>query len=82
MITYYRGMWPRHSNRLAPFTNLSGLPKKSKIVWNDELSKSFKQVRAVIVQDALMAYPNHNLPFGIHTDSPDYHLGAGGRTVA
>ena len=45
-----------------------------------------KQVWAVIVQYALMAYQNYNVPFDIYTDSSDYHLGAyimqGGRPVA
>ena len=62
------------------------MAKQSKIVWNDEGSKSFQQVRAVIVQDALMAYSNHNLLFDIYTDSPDYQLEAcimqGGMPVA
>ena len=79
-------MFPRRSHILAPFTNLAGLPKKTKIVWNDTLDKAFKQVKAVLVQDCLMAYPNHNLPFKIYTDSSDYQLGGcimqNGRPVA
>ena len=55
---------------------LSWTPKKRKIPWNEELDKAFNQVKAVLVQECLMVYPNHNLPFEIYTDSSDYQLGA------
>ena len=86
MITYYRDMWPRRSHILAPFTALSGLPKKAKIDWTNELDLAFKRVKAIIVQDKLMTFPNHNKDFDIYTDSSDYQLGAcimqDGRPVA
>ncbi len=69
-------MWPRRSHILAPFTKLAGLKKGAKIDWTLELDKAFKQMLAVIAQDALMAYPDHNLPFEIYTDFLDYQLGA------
>ena len=31
MVTYYRDMWLRRSHILAPFTEVSGLPKKTKL---------------------------------------------------
>ena len=34
-----------------------------------------KQVKAVLVQECMMTYPNHNLPFKIYTDFLDYQLG-------
>ena len=76
IITYYRDMWPRRSHILAPFTNLAGLPKKAKLEWTEELDLAFERVKAIIVQDVLMSFPNHNTPFDIFTDSSDYQMGA------
>ena len=74
MITYYRDMWPCRSHILAPFTALSGLPKKAPIKWTQELDTAFRQMKAVLAEDALMAYPDHNHPFDIYTDASDYQL--------
>ncbi len=68
-------MWPRRSHVVAPFTKLAGFKKKAKIEWMPDLDKAFKQMLEVIAQNAIVAYPDHNLPFEIYTDSSDYQLG-------
>jgi len=88
LINWYRDFWPRRSHLLSPFTQLiRGIQKKkAPIVWTPELEKVFQEVKQVIASDALCAYPNHNEPFEVYTDSSDYQLGAailqGGRPVA
>ena len=71
MVNYNRDMWPRWTHILAPLTDLMG---KKKFQWNKEQDEAFKQMKAVIATDALLAYPDHNKPFKIKTDSSDHNL--------
>jgi RNase H-like domain found in reverse transcriptase len=73
MVGYYRDMWPRCSHILAPLTELTG---KKAFVWEDKHQQAFDQIKALIATDALLAYPNHNKPFNIKTDTSDYQLSA------
>ena len=83
MVGYYREMWPKMSHTLAPLTALTGLKT---FRWSPECAKAFTRMKAVVATDAMLAYPNHNLPFDIETDASDYQLGAvikqNGRPVA
>ena len=73
LVTYYHDMWPRRSHILALLTDLLCTPKTFR--WNDECTNAFKQMKALIASDALLAYPDHNKPFHIETDASDFQLG-------
>ncbi len=44
--------------------------------WTVEMDLVFKCMKALMEQDCLLAYPNHNEPFQIYTDACSYQMGA------
>ena len=74
MINYYRDMWIRRSHVLAPLTKLC--TKEVKFVWGDEQQKAFDTIKRIISKQTLLAYPNFNKKFVIHTDASHTQLGA------
>ncbi len=40
-----------------------------------EMDLAFKQMKAIMAWDCLIAYPNYNKPFHIYTDTSSYQMG-------
>jgi hypothetical protein len=80
MVNYYRDMRPHQSDIMTPLTAKTGAPKKDKkappFVWSPEMQKAFDQMKALMAADVECAYPNHNKPFHIFTETSNCQLGA------
>ena len=74
MVNYYRDMWIRRSHVLAPLASLTS--KTTKWVWGEEQQTAFDTMKKIISREALLAYPDFNEPFDIHTDASHTQLGA------
>jgi len=72
-VNYYRDMWPKRAHLLAPLTKLTGSKAFS---WSAEQSDAFRSLKAMIVQDTTLHFPDHNDPFDVYTDASDYQLGS------
>ena len=88
MVQYYRDLWARRSEMLAPLTSLVGecghITKQSELLkvkkkpwkWTDEHQKAFDDVKATIAKDVSLAYPDYSIGFEIYTDRSKRQLGA------
>jgi len=87
MVQYYRDMWTKQSKMLAPLTDLVGECGQTKVTkakgtkkipwhWDEKHQRAFDLVKATIVQDVVLAYPDYSKPFEIYTDASKTQLGA------
>ena len=74
IVNYYRDMWVRRSHVLAPLASLTS--KTTKWKWEAEHQKAFDDMKRIISKETLLAYPDFNEEFVIHTDASHYQLGA------
>jgi hypothetical protein len=74
LVNYYRDMWRRRSELLAPLSMLTS--EKTKFKWTDVEQKAFDRMKTQISKDVLLSYPDFNKPFYIHTDASKIQLGA------
>ena len=66
MINFYRDMWQKRSEILAPLTALT--PKNVKYELKEKHQKCFDAIKRVIGRELFLAYPDLNAPFETHTD--------------
>jgi hypothetical protein len=87
MVQYYRDMWARRSEMLAPLTNLVGecrgtkttsmnKTKKKPWRWDPTHQQVFDNVKAAIAKETVLAYLDFLKPFEIYTDASSTKLGA------
>ena len=63
-------MWANRSYILHPLTALKS--HKVKFKWTDVEKKASDDIKRAVSQDTLLAYPDFNEHFDIHTDARDY----------
>jgi hypothetical protein len=85
MARYYRDMWQKHSEMLAPLTNLVGecgetkttkmnKTKKKAWWWESIHQQACDNVRATIAKEVVLAYPDFTKPFEMYTDASTMQL--------
>jgi hypothetical protein len=87
MVQYYRDMWQKCSEMLAPLANLVGecgetkTTKKNKTKkkpwrWESIHQQAFDNIKAIIAKEVVLAYPDFTKPFVIYSDASTMQLGS------
>ncbi len=87
MIQYYRNMWAKHIEMLAPLTDLVGDCGKMKTTkknknktkpwqWDPIHQQAFDNIKAAIAKEVVLAYPDFSKPFEIDRNASSTQLGA------
>ncbi len=87
MVQYYRDMWAKRSEMLAPLSDLvrecGGMKttrknkvKKKPWQWDPIHQEAFYNVKTTIAREVVLAYPDFTKPFDIYTDASTKQLGA------
>ena len=85
MVQYYRDMWMRRSDMLAPLTDLVGEcgqtkttkakgTKKASWHWDDIHQQAFDLIKTTIARDVVLAYPDYSERFEIYADASNPKL--------
>lgn len=82
IVQYYRDLWEKRTDLLAPLTDLVGecgtTKKKRKAApwrWEAEHDEAFSRIKEVIARDVILAYPDFTKKFVIYTDASTRQLG-------
>jgi hypothetical protein len=84
---YYRDMWAKRSEMLAPLSDLVGecgetkTTRKNKVKkqpwhWDSIHQVAFDNVKTTIAKEVVLAYPDFTKPFDIYTDASTKQLGS------
>ena len=87
LVQYYRDLWEKRSDVLAPLTDLVGESGETKVTkrngtkkipfhWDQSHQKAFEAIKTTIARDVVLAYPDYSHVFEIYTDTSSRQLGA------
>lgn len=73
---YYRKFVPHYSDIAKPLTNLTKKTLPRQVLSSPECETAFHQLKTALTQAPILAAPNPNKRFVIHTDASMFGLGA------
>jgi hypothetical protein len=73
MVNFYRDLYPKRAETLAPLTALCSQNKK--FYWAAEHEMAFNKIKEQMLQETMLTYPQFDQPFVIYTDASEKQIG-------
>lgn len=74
MVSFWNKFIPNYASIAAPLNELR--KKNKKFVWTNECDDSFNKLKLAITSPPVLAIPDYNLSFELHTDASEFAAGA------
>ena len=74
LVGYYRRFIQGFSKIATPLNRL--LEKNRSFQWNDECTQSFQELKALLLREPIVAFPDFAIPFRLYSDASNIGLGA------
>lgn len=74
LANFYRQFVKNFAELATPLTALTR--KRVKYIWSDECEKGFRELKAQLCGPRVLAFPNFDKEFVVHTDASKHSLGA------
>jgi hypothetical protein len=73
MVNFYRDLYPKRAETLAPLTNLCGQNKK--FYWSEEHDLACNNIKHQMTQETMLTYPQFDKPFVVYSDASEKQIG-------
>jgi hypothetical protein len=73
LVNYYRRFIKGYSSVATPLTDL--LKKNRTWSWDDRCQRAFEVLKQAIVDEPVLALPDHTKPYEVQTDASDFAIG-------
>ena len=70
---YFRDFIKGYAEAATPMTEL--LKKDTPFIWSKDCEESFQLLKRNLISSPILAFPDYNLPFELHTDASGQALG-------
>ena len=75
-LNFYRRFIPHLATVCAPLNETLKQFCPNKIVWTDELNRTYEAIKSIFLDFIILKIPQQNVPFIVQTDASDKGLGA------